>query len=106
MRPNKRDERGRPKNSHLSPLQSPYYYHPRSQIEQSSRVDQEMMTSTAIYLNNHSAMDDGIAITNTGYLSPRSGLPTVESGATYDSRFGMASLDVQQQHSLEMNVSI
>ncbi|KAH9954333.1 hypothetical protein BC827DRAFT_967078 [Russula dissimulans] len=62
------------------------------------------MTSTAVYLNNYSAMDDGIAITSTGYLSPRNGLSALEPGATYDSRFGMASLDVQQQHCLEMNI--
>lgn len=60
-----------------------------------------------IHLHNRSAMEDGIAAGNTGYLPSPSGLVSIEpqAGVAYDHRAAVDTLGAQQ-HSLGMNVSL
>lgn len=67
--------------------------------------DKKKMNSTMVHLHNRSAMEDGIAVTSTGYLPSPSGLVSIEpqAGVAYDHRAAVDTLGAQQ-HSLGMNI--
>ncbi len=66
------------------------------------------MDSTLIHIHNHSTLEDGIAVTNTGYLPPPGGLASIEpqAGVAYDHRVAFDTTLGAQQHSMGMSVSL